>query len=96
MPKDMLIMLIINAILYPFTRFMYFLIKAFIFKNVNLKIPVIVYYPSKLFVFLLLSTAFITGSIAIIYILIVGNCKYYLEKKHEQENYIEEIINKLA
>ena len=42
-PKDMLIMLIANAILYPFTRYMYFSIKEYIFGDVNFRISLVIY-----------------------------------------------------
>lgn len=82
MPKDMLIMLIINAILYPFTRYMYFSIKEYIFGEVNFRMSLFIYMFFKfLMFFTLFITSIFTGTIAILYILISENIKYYINRR---------------
>lgn len=72
----------ISMFFYPFSRYTYFYFKEMILGDSNIKIPLFIYYPCKLGVFeFLLAFSIPIGGLGIIYVLIVNNYKYYLEKK---------------
>lgn len=95
--KDELILYGISMFFYPFSRYTYFYIKEMLLGDMSLRINIFVYYLCKLFMFgVLLCLSIPIGGLAVIYILIVNNCRYYLEKKEEKKNdCIDEILDNL-
>ncbi|WWU66795.1 hypothetical protein QJR26_18700 (plasmid) [Clostridium baratii] len=84
--KDELIILGISMIFYPFSRYTYFYLKEMFLGNKIIRVNILLYYLCKLFMFsVLLCLSIPIGGLAVIYILIVNNSRYYLEKKEEKK-----------
>ena len=93
-----LVVYLISMFFYPFSRYTYFYLKEMLLGCSNIKIPLFIYYPCKLGVFgFLLAFSIPIGGLGIIYVLIVSNCKYYLEKKEEKKvDSIDKTIDNLV
>ncbi|WWU66648.1 hypothetical protein QJR26_18060 (plasmid) [Clostridium baratii] len=95
--KGELIILGISMIFYPFSRYTYFYIKEMLLGDKIIRVNLFFYYLGKLFMFMvLISLSIPIGGLAVIYILIVNNSRYYLEKKEEKKiECINEIVDNL-